>query len=824
MFSKNLAIEVQVSPWENFPPPIVRADGPRYSENQRVRESSRTIDAQRLLSHIAAQPRGRTSFKHLARRLGVRGKQYGDLAKGLKDLVSEGRVVEFQRGHYSLPGADSEYIAGRFSLHRDGYGFVTPDRPVSGVEGDVFIPPPCTANAMHHDRVVVRLGRVPEDGRAEGHVHRILNRTQSFVVGLFHFSERGSYVVPHDERIRRDIRITKGLELPAAEQQSERLGDAPKPKVSTPEELDGWMVTAELIRFPTRTQEARGQVVEILGRPGDFGLDVEIIIRKYHLPHRFSPAVSAEAGAIAPGISAAEIERRRDFRDLDIVTIDGETARDFDDAVWIDRLENGNFALQVHIADVSHYVCPGSPLDEEARLRGTSAYFPDRAVPMLPAKLSTGICSLNPNVDRLVVSALLEIDNRGKTVSADFCRGVIRSAGRMTYTNVNLVLEGDLVLEGNNEQCQRYGGLVERFQLMSELEQVLNGRRRERGSIDFDLPEPIIEFDENGMMQGVARAERNIAHRIIEEFMLAANEAVARFLEEKGVPALYRIHEKPDPKRLLEFEQLLTTFGHSLGVDLPVQRFSFSKRRRDGSKGRHTVDVPGGDFDISPRHFQKLIAKLEGKPEERVLTLQMLRSLKQARYSETNDGHFALATPTYTHFTSPIRRYPDLVTHRILTSILDDGPTSPYADPASAGPYQQDELMAIANDSSFTERRAADAERELIDWKKARFMERHLGEEFQAMVVWVMRFGLFVELEEMFVEGLVPVESFTEERFYYRANLQALVAEHGKQQFTVGDRIRVRVDRVNYDEMRPEFSCLSSGRRNQGQRRQSRRS
>ncbi len=785
--------------------------------SEEVKKSSRTIDAQQLLSQIAAQPRGRTSFKHLARQLGVRGKQFGDLAKGLKDLVAEGRLVEFQRDHFSLPGVDSEYVAGRFSLHRDGYGFVTPDRPLPGVEGDIFIPPPFTANAMHQDRVVVRLGRIPDDGRAEGQVHRILNRTQTFVVGRFHFSRKGSYVVPHDPRIRQEIYITKGLELPIAQPQGERLGNAPQPKVSTPKELDGWMVTAELTEFPTRTQEALGQVVEILGRPGEFGLDVEIIIRKYHLPHRFSPAVTAEAEAIGPGVPGAEIEKRRDFRDLDIVTIDGETARDFDDAVWVDRLENGNFALQVHIADVSHYVRPGSPLDEEARLRGTSTYFPDRAVPMLPAKLSTDICSLNPKADRLVLSALLEIDRRGKTVSADFCRGVIRSVERMTYTNVNLVLEGD------EEQCERYRSLVERFQLMGELEQVLNQQRQRRGSIDFDLPEPIIEFDEDGMMQGVARAERNIAHRIIEEFMLAANEAVAHFLEEKGVPALYRIHEKPDPKRLLAFEELLTTFGHSLGVDLPVQRFGFSKRRRDGSKGRRTVDVPPGKSDISPRHFQKLIAKLEGKPQERVLSLQMLRSLKQARYSESNDGHFALAAQAYTHFTSPIRRYPDLVTHRVLTAVLEEGASSPYADPANQGPYRRDEMATIASDTSFTERRAADAERELLDWKKAQFMERHLGEEFQAMVVSVMRLGLFVELEEMFVEGLVPVESFTEERFYYRANLQALVADHSKQQFKVGDRIRVRVDRVNYDEMRPEFSCVSSGRRAQARRSKKRR-
>ncbi len=798
------------------------------------------MDAQQVLEHVGGQPHGRVSFKHLARELRVRGKEYASLAQTLKALASDGRLVEFRRGHYSLPGLDTEYIAGRFSRHPDGYGFVSPDRPLPGVNGDIFIPPDSTLHAMHHDRVVVRLGRVPDDGRAQGYVQRILNRKQTFVVGRFHYSKHGSFVVPHDDRIRDNIQIPKGRELPSPDDASQRLGDAARPDIQTAKDLDGWIVNAELTAFPNRATEARGQVVEILGQTGDFGLDVEIIIRKYHLPHRFSSRVKTEVEQVAATVSADDAPHRTDFRDLDIVTIDGETARDFDDAVWVDRLDNGNFALHVHIADVSHYVRPGSAIDEEAQLRGTSVYFPDRAVPMLPAALSTGICSLNPQVDRLVVSALLEINHQGETVGVEFCRGVIRSVERMTYTNVYRVLEGDA------EQRERYRPLVERFEQMKELAMILNRHRDRRGSIDFDLPETVIEFDDKGMMQGVARAERNIAHRIIEEFMLAANEAVAKHLEQRGIPALYRIHEKPDPKRLADFQQLLGMFGYSLGVDLSSRRFGRTERRRDGSKGRRHIDVAQSDVHVSPRNYQKLIAALEGKPEQRVLSLQMLRSLKQARYSERNDGHFALAASSYTHFTSPIRRYPDLVVHRILTALLEadrldanrleanriqadghavDGsikkPTSPYGNAAHDGAgahalaYRQSELAETANETSFTERRAADAERELIDWKKARYMEERLGDEFHAIVVSVMRFGLFVELEELFVEGLVPIESLTAERFVYRENQQALVGERTRRRFGLGACLRVRVDRISYDRMRPEFSWVDEERKRQ---------
>ncbi len=428
-------------------------------------------------------------------------------------------------------------------------------------------------------------------------------------------------------------------------------------------DLEGVVVDVEITDWPSATQNARGRVVEIVGYEDDFGVDVEIIIRKYHLPHRFPDGALREAEEAEPIISSVEAGKRRDFRDLRIVTIDGETARDFDDAVLVRRLEGGNFELQVHIADVAHYVTPESALDQEARLRGTSVYFPDRAVPMLPLELSTDICSLRPQVDRLVMSCVMEIDPRGEIVGYELCPGIIRSAERMTYTAVNAVLEGD------ESARKRYSNLIENFELMRDLQAILNRKRERRGSIDFDLPEPVIEFDELGLMKSISRSERNIAHRLIEEFMLSANECVAGYLEGKGIPSLYRIHEKPDAKRVYDFETIAATFGYSLGVGaLPIQRMQFKTDRRShygtGKRPRE-IEIPK-DVHITPRMYQKLTEKIAGKPEERILSFLMLRSLKQARYSEDNAGHFALAAPTYTHFTSPIRRYPDLIVHRIL--------------------------------------------------------------------------------------------------------------------------------------------------------------
>ncbi|MGH9571399.1 MAG: ribonuclease R family protein, partial [Candidatus Angelobacter sp.] len=584
------------------------------------------------------------------------------------------------------------------------------------------------------------------------------------------------------------------------------------------DDLEGVVVDVEIVQFPSGSQGARGRVVEILGYEGDFGVDVEIIIRKHHIRHVFPSDALEEAQEINPVIPLSEIARREDYRNLPIVTIDGETARDFDDAVLVRRLPRGHYELQVHIADVAHYVEEGSPIDDEARKRGTSVYFPDRAVPMLPLELSTDICSLRPQVDRLVLSCVMEIDPHGEVANYGLAEGVIRSAQRMTYTDVNAVIEGD------EHMRSRYADLVANFELMYELAQVLNRKRVKRGSIDFDLPEPVIEFDERGLMKGVSASERNWAHRLIEEFMLAANETVATHLEQHLVASLYRIHEKPDPRRIYDFESLAASFGYSLGVGaLPIKRVQprADKRSHYGSGRRAPVVELPEEVHVTPRMYQKLVQKITGKPEERVLSFLMLRSLKQARYSEMNEGHFALAASTYTHFTSPIRRYPDLIIHRILKDVLHGqggsyhGKMAAQAEHASPwskraekpphgasrkplhGPIPEPELHDIAESSSQAERAADEAERELMEWKKLKFMQDRLGEEFTGLIVSVAKFGLFVELTDLFIEGLVPIDSLEGDEYTFRENTRQIIGRHTRKTFSIGDQVRILADRID---------------------------
>jgi ribonuclease R len=626
--------------------------------------------------------------------------------------------------------------------------------------------------------------------------------------------------------------------------ESEKPVRGPRSEVRSLRELDGVVVDVEITSFPRPAALPRGRVVEILGRREDFGVDVEIVIRKYHLPHRFPAEVLAEAEAAPQYIPELDRGGRRDFRELPIVTIDGETAKDFDDAVLVERRPNGHYLLHVHIADVAHYVRPGTALDREARLRGTSVYFPDRAVPMLPLELSNGICSLNPHVDRLVMSALMEIDPEGRIVEYELAPGIIRSTDRMTYTAVRDILAGETAA------CQRYAGLVPNFKLMEELALTLNRGRVKRGSIDFDLPEPLIEFDESGRMVGITRSERNFAHRIIEEFMLAANEAVAGYLERRALPSLYRIHEKPEAKKVIEFEEIAATFGYSLGVELPAaQRLRTGRKDERDRHARFIERVESKELKISPRHYQRLTQRLEGKPEERILSYLMLRSLKQARYSEENVGHFALAAETYTHFTSPIRRYPDLIVHRILKAALASEGDSARA---TAGDAQQAdrtsqkqgggkrqggsgekrrapgaavprvtttgqvlpggalvpllELQALGVETSESERRAADAERELMEWKKVSFMAQHVGDEFDALIISLIKFGFFVELTDLFVEGFVGLSTLGDDFYVYREHERAIIGQHTRRAFHLGERVRVRLDRIDQAGNKLEFS------------------
>src|SRR5580658_2652710 len=523
-----------------------------------------------ILKHIALQPKRAAGFKQLVRELGLHGDAREELDAHLQKLVAAGELLQLNSDRYALPQTapdknDKNLVAGRLTMHRDGFGFVIPDASSlspslkSRLVGDIFVAPHAIGNAMHGDRVLVDIVATRADGRTEGRIVRSVVRSQPTVVGIFHYGSRHNYVKPIDSKITHEIVIPAGMEIPAVKAAGEPpttgkrrksvdrvLGDEVA-RQSEWNDLEGVVVDVEITDWPTPTQNPRGRVFEILGRQDDFGIDVEITIRKFHLPHHFPPAALEEAQNVSAVIPAHELRHRRDFRAVPIVTIDGETARDFDDAVTVRRLPNGNFELQVHIADVAQYVTPDSALDQEANLRGTSVYFPDRAVPMLPLELSTDICSLRPHLDRLVLSCVMQIDPHGEVVGYELCEGVICSAERMTYTGVNAVLEGDAAMR------QRYSALVPTFELMRDLAMILNRKRQRRGSIDFDLPEPVIEFDELGLMKSITRSERNIAHRLIEEFMLSANECVAHYLESKHVASLYRVHEKPDAKRVYDF-------------------------------------------------------------------------------------------------------------------------------------------------------------------------------------------------------------------------------------------------------------------------------
>lgn len=803
-----------------------------------------------LLRQIERSPGQRAGYKHLVRVLGLGGgRERRLLLEQLARLTAAGRLVKTDRETWTMARAAEsreQMVAGKLDLHRDGYGFVRPLERGSG--SDIFIPAQEIGAAMQGDQVLVELFAVrPDSGRSSGRgsdegdrragrIVRVLTRRNPTVVGKFRYAreergggwsresrERLSYlaghlVYPMDERMRQPVLVPldEPLPEPVVRTAHRVLGEEVQQAF---ESLEGLVVNVEITEWPTATRPARGRVIEVLGEEDGFGVDVEMMIRKHHLPHVFPEDVLAEARRIAQ-LDAAEVARRRDFRALPIVTIDGETARDFDDAVLVREHEDGSWELQVHIADVAQYVAPATPLDREARLRGNSVYFPDRAIPMLPQELSTDICSLRPKEDRLVLSCLMQIDRLGQITGFEVTEGVICSARRMTYKQVQAILDGD---EALRSECSEF---VTELEQMLRLAQLLNEKRERRGSIDFDLPEPVIAFDEFGAMQSVTRAERLWANRLIEEFMLSANECVASWLEQLAVPSLYRIHELPEARRVVEFEEVAASFGYSLGVgNLPVRRFVPRGERREQRRDGHRQPARGHEvaeeIAVTPQMYQKLTARLAGKPEERIVAYLMLRSLKQARYSEQNEGHFALAAPSYTHFTSPIRRYSDLVVHRVAKALLHAGidghghlPESadaPKEREAPLVPIEEMELAAIAQETSEAERRAAEAERELVEWKKIRFMRDRVGEDFDALILSATKYGLFVELESLFIEGLVPIDSLGAldgDRYSFRENTREILGERKGRKFRIGQRVRVLLERVDAVEKRLQFSIF----------------
>jgi ribonuclease R len=666
----------------------------------------------------------------------------------LKSLVSRGQLIRIRGNRYGVPDR-MNLVVGRVQTHPAGYGFVVPEQPLDG-GGDIYIAGPNLSEAMHGDRVVARIERYKDSQRAEGRIVRILERSTSTLVGRYDVDESGlGFVVPFDRRLTMDVHVPEGEE-----------GSAER----------GQMVVVHLTRFPAAARNPVGRITEVLGAIDAPGVDTQIIIRKYGIPDEHQPEVIEEARRLGKAVKERDVLGRTDFRDLVTVTIDGEHARDFDDAVTIERLENGHYLLGVHIADVSHYVPEGSALDVAAYERATSVYFPERAVHMFPAELATGLCSLNPEVDRLVQSCLMEVDRTGRVVRSELHDGVINSTARMTYTDVNAILT-----EQDPKTRARYQALVPTFELMHELFEILNTRRGNRGSIDFDLPEPEVVLDADGLVEDILVAERNVAHRLIEEFMLLANETVATWLDDNDVPALFRVHEEPDPLKVDQFEEFLSTLGYGLGA-------------------------PAGA--VRPRHFQRLIERIRGKPEEKPIAFLMLRTMQKARYDASNLGHFGLATASYTHFTSPIRRYPDLVVHRMLRN-------------ARHGRLSEerraellDDLPDAARHTSDLERRADDAERELVQWKKVRFMADKVGDEFTGYVTGVAPFGLFVELVEHFVEGLVHISTMADDyyRFIDRAHL--LRGENTEKVYRLGDKVTVQVIRVDMERRQVDLGLV----------------
>ncbi|ANS76256.1 ribonuclease R [Paenibacillus yonginensis] len=669
--------------------------------------------------------------------------------KLLNELEQSGKIVLTRTQRYGVPER-MDLLRGRLQVHAKGFAFLIPE---DREHPDVYVHANDLKSAMNGDTVLVRVNsKGPSDGRLEGEVVRIVTRAVTQVVGVFQHHETFGFVVPDDKRINRDIFIAQ-----------EKMGGA----------ANGDKVVARIVSYPEGRAAATGEVAEILGHKDDPGVDILSIIRKHMLPEEFPEDVLEEAAAVPDTIEQEEIVRqgRRDLRDRVIVTIDGEDAKDLDDAVNVERLENGNYLLGVHIADVGYYVKENSRLDQEAYNRGCSVYLVDRVIPMLPHRLSNGICSLNPKVDRFTLSCDMEFDDQMRVVRHDIYTSVIRTKERMTYTNVRKILQ-----EEDSEVTERYSDLVDTFKNMRDLALRLRNKRMRRGAVDFDFEESKVIVDESGKPVDIVKRERSIAEQIIEEFMLAANETVAEHFHWLKVPFIYRIHEDPDPEKLMNFMAFIANFGYAV--------------RGKGNK-------------VHPRALQSLLEDIDGTKEQTVISTMLLRSMKQAKYDAESTGHFGLAAEFYTHFTSPIRRYPDLVIHRVIREVIEAG----GALPDDRQEYLASRMADIAQQSSERERIAVDAERDTEQLKKAEFMLDKVGEEFTGMISSVTSFGMFIELDNT-VEGLIRLSAMTDDYYHFHEQHMALIGERTSRIFRIGDEVKIRVARVNMDDHTIDFELV----------------
>lgn len=661
----------------------------------------------------------------------------------LREMESQGLIVFTRKNKYGLP-EKMGLIVGRFQGHSKGFGFLIPDKPELA---DVFIGADNTNGAMHNDVIMVRVFKQSEGNRQEGEVIRILTRANNRVVGTYEDSKKYGFVRPDEKRLAQDIFI-------------------PKEGANGAQDRD--KVIVEITKWPEPRRNPEGKVVEVFGKSGAPGIDVLTIIKKYELPEEFPEGVLKEALRVAQ-IKPEDYQGRRDLRDLPMVTIDGEDAKDLDDAVSLEFLPNGNAYLGVHIADVGHYVKEDSILDKEAYNRATSVYLVDRVIPMLPRQLSNDICSLNAKVDRLAMTCFMEIDHQGNVVNSEITPSVIKVNERMTYTNVNKILLGD------KELIERYREFVDTFHKMSDMMNLLRKRRMGRGAIDFDFPEAKVKLDDQGKPIAIVKRTRDMAEQMIEEFMILANETVAEEFFWREAPFLYRVHEIPDGDRVEELNNFLHRFGYH---------------------------IKGTGNEIHPRAYQDIVELVTGRPEERVVNTVMLRSMRHARYLPEALGHFGLASKYYSHFTSPIRRYPDLVIHRVIKEYLTKGVVSDE---------RKQQLKKRMNDygqqSSFREKIAEDAERESLDMKKAEYMERHIGDIFEGIISGVTSFGIFVELDNT-VEGLIHVSSLTDDYYEYQEKMIAFMGRHTRKLYKLGDHVKIKVVRVNPEERNIDFEMI----------------